>query len=52
MGLVNSSVDWPGIVYESHLTLQENGSEELENEIELLFVPSVFLLQFLDLVRL
>jgi hypothetical protein len=52
MGLENSPVDWSEAMYKSALTLQENGAEELKNEVELLFMPSVFLLQFLDLVRL
>ena len=52
MALENSSVHWPEAMYKSALTLQENSSEELKNEVELLFMPSVFLLQFLDLVRL
>lgn len=34
------------------LTLQENRSEELEDEVELLFMPSVVLFQLLDFVRL
>lgn len=34
------------------LTLQQNCAQELEDEIELLFVPAVLLLQFLDFIRL
>lgn len=34
------------------LTLQQDCSQELKNEVELLFMPSVVLLQFLDLVGL
>lgn len=34
------------------LTLQENRSEELEDEVELLFMPSMILFQFLNFVRL
>lgn len=34
------------------LTLQQDRAKELENEVELLFVPAVVLLQFLDFVRL
>lgn len=33
-------------------TLKEDGSHELKDKVELLFVPTVFFLQLLDLIGL
>lgn len=35
-----------------YLTLQQNCPQELENKVKLLLVPTMFLFQFLNFIRL